>query len=79
MSLFVHRLPTPPPCALCPVVVVLSRSLGANLLVYQMYALINLVPPSKSLIDCDSLSDKHMYSTDSYTHTCLLSDRDYYY
>lgn len=32
----------------------LSRSLKANLLVYQMQALINLVPPSKSLIDRDT-------------------------
>ncbi|KAK5854845.1 hypothetical protein PBY51_005001 [Eleginops maclovinus] len=43
--------PLPPPRALCPFVVGLSGSLRANLLVYQMHALINLMPPSKSLTD----------------------------
>lgn len=59
----------PSPCALCPVLAVLSRSLGANLLVYQLYALINLVPPSKSLIDCDTTSNTntqpHAYTAQS--------------
>lgn len=45
--------PFPPPMGcLCHQ---LSRSLKANLLVYQMQAIINLVLPSKSLINQDTV------------------------
>lgn len=41
-----------PTCS--PLLTVLSRSLQANPPAEQMYPLINLVPPSKSLIKCDT-------------------------
>ena len=57
-----------------PPVGVLSGSLRANLLVYQMHALINLMPPSKNLADRDTVSHTHTHArTHARKHTHTLS------
>lgn len=85
--LFLVPPPSPPPPFPPPMGCLchrLSRSLKANLLVYQMQAIINLVLPSKSLINQDAVSNANTSSctpciavTVTNKEACFLSDTAY--